>query len=163
MRCTLMNGETKVLDFELDKDNNITNVYKIFNIEYAPLIVYSASENKAKSLVKKLNKWFKGRGIPSWRKELESLLKRLNVSSKEELLNKSYGLSLSDQYWFNEFDNTNVKWKDINFFTNEFEYEAYLDASLSVGDSNNISFRSLNNTTDGMIQKAWILKMAKEY
>ena len=35
MKCTLMNKNTKVLNFELDIDNNITNIYEIFNIEYA--------------------------------------------------------------------------------------------------------------------------------
>lgn len=161
MKCTLMNKNTKVLNFELDENNNIVNVYDIYDIKYAPLIVYGATVNPAKSLIKELNKWFKGRGIPSWRKELESLLEKLNVSSKEELLNKAYGLSLSDQYWFKDFESESVKWDDINFFTNSFEYEAYLNASLSVGESSNISLKSPNNTTDGMIQKAWVIENNK--
>ena len=76
--------------------NTIDDILEINNINYAPLSIYNAFNSKSFSLLKETNNWFKGRGIPSWRKELETLLERLNVSCSEELLNKAYGLSLSD-------------------------------------------------------------------
>ena len=161
MKCTLFNKNTKVLDFELDDYNNITNIYDIYNIEYAPLIVYGAVNNKTKSIVKELNRWFVNRSIPSWRKELSHLLEKLNVASSKELLDKSYGLSLSDQYWFKECNNELLKWQDINFFNNDFEYDAYLEASFTENSKKQISLSSPNNTTDGMIQKAWIIENGK--
>ncbi len=81
--------------------------------------------------------------------------------SPEELLNKAYGLSLSDQYWLKDVEQNNLKWDDINFFTNEFEYQGYLDASFADSKNKDISLRSPNNTTDGMIQKAWIIENGK--
>lgn len=108
----------------------IKDIYEIYSIDYSPLSVYNASKNKSKNIIKELNRWFRNRGIPSWRKDVEKLLKNLNISTIEELLNKAYALSLSDQYWIKE-ENSSVKWEDINFFKNDFQYKGYLDVSLS--------------------------------
>lgn len=166
MKCILMNKNTAIMLVEYNTTfNGIENIYDIYNIEYAPLSISNDNKTLGANLLKQINDWFKGRGIPSWRKDLEKLLEKLNVSSKEELLNKSYALSLSDQYWLKE-ENSNVKWQDINFFTNDFEYEAYLEASLDSSSSLTTSkdkaiLRSPNNTTDGMLQKGWIIENGK--
>ncbi len=166
MKCLLMNKNISVMSIEYNTTFNIIEkIYEIYHIEYAPLSVMNANKTKGANVLKQTNEWFKGRGIPSWRKDLEKLLEKLNVSSPEELLNKSYALSLSDQYWLKE-DNSNVEWKNINFFTNDFEYEAYLEASLDSSSTTKAStdkaiLRSPNNTTDGMLQKGWIIEDGK--
>ncbi|MDY4544441.1 MAG: HipA domain-containing protein [Bacilli bacterium] len=165
MKCILMNKNQKIMLIEYNSYNVISKIYEIYNIEYAPLAVFNASKNRSSSLTKTVNDWFRGRGIPSWRKDLEKLLDKLGVSSSVELLNKYYGLSLSDQYWLKGV-NSAVKWEDINFFTNDFEYEAYLDASLDSSSKSIVSldkniFKSPNNTTDGMLQKGWIIESGK--
>lgn len=166
MKCILMNKNTSIMLVEYNTTLNvIENIYDIYNIDYAPLSISNANKTLGANLLKQINDWFKGRGIPSWRKDLEKLLEKLNVSSPEELLNKSYALSLSDQYWLKE-ENSNVKWQDINFFTNDFEYEAYLEASLDSSSNLTTSkdkaiLRSPNNTTDGMLQKGWIIENGK--
>lgn len=166
MKYILMNKNASIMLIEYNTTfNGIENIYDIYNIEYAPLSISNANKTLEANLLKQINDWFKERGIPSWRKDLEKLLEKLNVSSKEELLNKSYALSLSDQYWLKE-ENSNVKWQDINFFTNDFEYEAYLEALLDSSSSLTTSkdkaiLRSPNNTTDGMLQKGWIIENGK--
>lgn len=165
MKCILMNKNQKIMLIEYNSYNVISKIYEIYNIEYAPLAVFNASKNRSSSLTKTVNDWFRGRGIPSWRKDLEKLLDKLGVSSSDELLNKYYGLSLSDQYWLKDV-NSAVKYEDINFFTNDFEYEAYLDASLDSSSKSIVSldkniFKSPNNTTDGMLQKGWIIESGK--
>ena len=166
MKRTLMNKNTSIMLVEYNTTlNGIENIYDIYNIDYAPLSISNANKTLEANLLKQINDWFKERGIPSWRKDLEKLLEKLNVSSPEELLNKSYALSLSDQYWLKE-ENSNVKWQDINFFTNDFEYEAYLEASLDSSSNLTTSkdkaiLRSPNNTTDGMLQKGWIIENGK--
>lgn len=165
MKCILMNKNQKIMSIEYNSYNVISKIYEIYNIEYAPLAVFNASKNRSSSLTKTVNDWFRGRGIPSWRKDLEKLLDKLGVSSSVELLNKYYGLSLSDQYWLKDV-NSAVKYEDINFFTNDFEYEAYLDASLDSSSKSIVSldkniFKSPNNTTDGMLQKGWIIESGK--
>lgn len=160
MKCVLMNKNTPVALVEYNTAlHGIESVYDTYNIEYAPLAVYTASKNPAGKVATAMNKWFRGRGIPSWRKDLESLLEKLNVTTTEELLNKAYGLSLSDQYWIKE-DGSLVQWTDINFFTNDFKYQGYLAASLdsSQGNVDPAELRSPNNTTDGMLQKGWIIE-----
>ena len=164
MKCILMNKNTPILLLEYNtKYNTIEKIYDIYNIEYAPLSVYNANKNISKNLVAEVNKWCRNRGIPSWRKNIEKLLENLNVSTTEELLNKAYALSLSDQYWIKEQDNQ-IEWKDINFFENDFKYKAYLDISLSNSSDkrlNQAELKSPNNTTDGMLQKGWIIENGK--
>ena len=158
MKVILMNQNKKVLLAELDESNTFQKIYEYFNINYAPLSLYNAYNHNEDVLIA-LNSWFKGRGIPSWRQNIEKLLEKLNVVSPTELLNKAYGLSLSDQYWIRA-ENQNLKWKDINFFKNNFEYEDYLDVSLNSNSresSTRISLHSPNNTTDGMVKKGWII------
>ena len=164
MKCILMNKNTSVALIEYNTDYNlIEKVYEIYNINYATLSVFNASKDKSKNLAKEINNWFRNRGIPSWRKDLERLLQRLDVLTTEELLNKAYALSLSDQYWIKE-QKSSVKWKDINFFENDFQYKGYLQASLSNSSEEKVSQMELmspNNTTDGMLQKGWIIENQK--
>lgn len=165
MKCIIMNKNKEVMLVEFNKLHNIIDkIYEIYDIKFAPLSIYNAFNNKKASLIKGVNNWFKGRGIPSWRKDIENLLNKLNLSSPEELLNKAHGLSLSDQYWLKE-ENSKLKWKDINFFTNDFEYEAYLEASLDSSSNKKVKkeiLNSPNNTTDGMLKKDGVLKMVKD-
>ena len=75
--------------------------------------------------------WFKGRGIPSWRDGLDDFLENLGIENKDFLLNRAYGLSLSDQYWMNPVERL-MDWKDINFFDHDFNikdfiYDSYED------------------------------------
>ena len=158
MKVILMNQNKKVLLAEMDKSNTFQEIYEYYDINYAPLSLYNAYNHNEDVLVA-LNSWFKGRGIPAWRQNIEKLLERLNVVSPTELLNKAYGLSLSDQYWI-KGERQNLKWKDINFFMNDFEYKDYLDISLNYNSRESItriSLHSPNNTTDGMVKKGWII------
>ena len=156
MQVSLMNRNKVVLEAEII-DNTFTKIINIKNISYAPLAVYNAYYDKSKSVVKELNEWFKGRGITSWRKYLEKLLNNLNIKYKEELLLKSFSLSLSDCYWIKESD-SKIVWENINFFDNDFLYLGYLEATYSNSVSSKLSLVSPNNTTDGMLSKAWLIE-----
>lgn len=165
MKCLLMNKNRPIVLIEYNtKYNSIEKVYEIYDIKYAPLSIYNAYTNKAQNLTEAINKWFRNRGIPAWRKDVERLLERLNVETTEELINKAYALGLSDQYWIKE-EKSSIKWSDINFFENDFKYKGYLQASLSQGKYNSkieqAELMSPNNTTDGMLQKGWIIENNK--
>lgn len=161
MKCYLMNKNTKVALIEYNLDLNVINdIHEQINIDYAPLAITNALNNKSKSLLKELNNWFRGRGIPSWRKNIENLLENLGINTTDELLNQSYALSLSDQYWIKDFE-SDIEWEHINFFDNEFEFKAFLDASLRDTSTINPNLKSPNNTTDGMLQKAWVIYNGK--
>ena len=162
MKCILMNKNTEVLVSEyLENLGVFSKIYEIKNIDYAPLIINKNKEDK----IKVLNDWFKGRGIPLWRDKLDLLLNRLNISTPSELLDKAFGLSLSDQYWLKPY-NLDTCYDDINFFDNDFEYTEFMEASLSKNSkiiTNDKSLRTPNNTTDGMLKKAWIIENGTRY
>ena len=169
MKCILMNKDTEVLVAEYDSGVGVfTKIYDIYNIDYAPYILnsfYTKEDFNNKHFRTNLSKWFQGRGIPSWRDKLDLLLHRLNITAPSELLDKAFGLSLSDQYWLKPYDSY-IKYDVINFFGNDFEYSEFLSASLSKNSkviTSEKSLRTPNNTTDGMLKKAWIIDKGTRY
>lgn len=169
MKCILMNKNTDVLVANYDPATGVfTQIIDIYNIDYAPYILksfYVSDDVNNASFRTHLSEWFRGRGIPSWRDKLDLLLHRLNVTAPSELLDKAFGLSLSDQYWIKPYD-LDVNYDDINFFDNDFDYTDFMEASLSKNSKTIISESSLktpNNTTDGMLKKAWIIEDGTRY
>ena len=165
MKCSLMNKNTEVLVANYDEGiKGFSDIIEIKNINYAPLILKQAYE-KDNHFRLNLNNWFKGRGIPASRDKLDILLARLNIPPPEELLDKAFGLSLSDQYWIRPVD-SNIHYEDINFFDHDFDSIEFLEISFS-NDSKTISsqnsLKTPNNTTDGMLKKAWIIENNKRY
>lgn len=169
MKCTLMNKNKEIMLTEYDSATGVfTKIYEIYNIDYAPYIIRSSYQSESvneTSLRVNLSEWFKGRGIPYWRDKLDLLLHRLNVNAPCELLDKAFGLSLSDQYWLKP-EKSNIKYEDINFFDNDFDYAEFMEASLSKNSKiiqNISSLKTPNNTTDGMLKKAWIIESGTRY
>lgn len=164
MKCVLMNKDKEVLVAEYNEVLKVfIDVYEIKNIEYAPLIIFN-SFNIDDDLTPVLTEWFKGRGIPAWRDDLDLLLAKLNVSSPNELLDKAFGLSLSDQYWVKPYD-SNIEYKDINFFEHDFEDSEFTNATFGfeISSDTKISLISPNNTTDGRLKKTWVIEDGKRY
>ncbi len=164
MKCTLMNKNTEVLVAEYNDVLKVfTEIYEIKNMDYAPLILFN-NYSKDKNIISVLTDWFKGRGIPSWRDDLDLLLAKLNITSPDELLDKAFGLSLSDQYWVKE-TNSNLEYKDINFFDHDFKDLEFTNATFGNEEDNStkISLISPNNTTDGRLKKTWIIENGKRY
>ena len=169
MKCILMNKNTKVLIAEYDSGTKgFSKIYDIYNIDYAPYILKSYYDNENINdyyFRMKLSDWFKGRGIPSWRDKLDLLLHRLDIYAPTELLDKAFGLSLSDQYWIKPYE-MDISYDEVNFFDNDFDYSEFLEASLSKNSEiikSKNSLKTPNNTTDGMLRKAWIIENGKRY
>lgn len=164
MKCILMNKNTKVLSAEYHSSLGVfTDIYDIYDIDFAPVILKNVY-NKQENLKVILSNWFKGRGIPLWRDDLDLLLAKLNISAPTELLDKAFGLSLSDQYWIKPYD-SRIEYKDINFFEHDFKDTEFIDATFSnnTETSAKISLISPNNTTDGRLKKTWIIDGNKRY
>ena len=161
-----MNRDAAVLEAEYDTNvNGFTSVYEVLAIDFAPLIIKKQYQKQPDNLPADLSRWFRGRGIPAWRDQLDILLARLGVQTPEELLDKSFGLSLSDQYWLKPADSS-VMYDDINFFDHEFDSADFLEASFSNSssrDHHEVSLHSPNNTTDGMLRKTWVIENGKRY
>lgn len=164
-----MNKNTKVLEAEYNEASKFFDkIFEVYNIDYAPYILksfYIEDDINDTPFRVNLSDWFKGRGIPSWRDKLDLLLHRLNIGAPSELLDKAFGLSLSDQYWIKPND-LKLNYDDINFFDNDFDYSEFMEASLSLNSKIITSGKSLktpNNTTDGMLKKAWIIDKGTRY
>ena len=169
MRVILMNKNTEILETEYDAaTGSFVKVYKVYNIDYAPYILksfYTEDNINDTPFRTNLSDWFKGRGIPSWRDNLDLLLHRLNITAPSELLDKAFGLSLSDQYWLKPYQ-SDITYNDVNFFDNDFNYFEFMEASLSKNSKTIVKSSSLktpNNTTDGMLRKAWIIEKDTRY
>lgn len=164
MKCILMNKNKEVLIAEYQLSLGVfTDVYNVIDMAFAPIILNNAYQSN-EDLKVALSEWFKGRGIPSWRDDLDLLLAKLNISTPTELLDKALGLSLSDQYWVKPID-SEIEYKDINFFEHDFEDSEFTNATFSntLQSNNKISLISPNNTTDGRLKKTWIIENGKRY
>lgn len=150
----LMHKELPVLSAEYEKSTSeFSKINEIYAFDHVP---YSAREENNTVSLKKLNKWFSWRGIPSYRVGLNRLLDRLGVESSKELLNEYYALSVSDHYWLKEESNP-VTYKKISFFTHAFDEDGFGKAmfSLSSADVDESALRTPNNTLAGYQKKAW--------
>lgn len=155
-----MNKTTKIFKITLNNENNtVVDIVEIYNPDYAPLECF-----KEKQLnVNCITSWFRGRGIPSWRDGLDDFLDNVGIKNKDILLNKAFGLSLSDQYWLNPVEKQ-MDWHDINFFMNDFNSQDFIDASFEnkILIKDNINLYTPNNTSDGMLKKTWVVESDKK-
>ena len=155
----LMNKNIEVAKIEyIDELDAIVEIAEVINGEYAPYGVLLEEKNALRSL----NLWFKNRGIPSYRDGLDSLLLNLGLSAPDELLNRAFSLSLSDQYWLKPI-NSEVLYEDINFFTNPFNSVDFYNATFFDISSDKLDFFTPNNTSDGLLKKTWIVENDVRY
>lgn len=78
-----------------------------------------------------LNEWWTDRSIPASRFGVREALEALEISSTKMLLVRSFGLSLSDQYWICP-EGSNLTWDSINFFENDFSEDTAISCSEKI-------------------------------
>ena len=154
MIYTLMHKRIPVAELELDDtDCVIIGINKIFTSEHLPIGTMTKN-NQADKLA--LNRWWRRRAISASRDGLRQALDEMDIPLSENLLEKCYGLSLSDQYWVCP-KNSDLCWEDINFFDNPFfeDVENILLGHSSGSDS--LSLLSSDNSSDGWLKKKWTI------
>ncbi|HPE94770.1 MAG TPA: HipA domain-containing protein [Bacillota bacterium] len=150
MNYTLMHREIPAAEIELDELSHITSIHRIFAPEHLPV----GTVNKIGVDRTALAKWWAKRSIPASRSGLREALDTLNMTVPQELLDKCYGLSLSDQYWISPTE-TPLKWSEVNFFDNSFSEDV---GNLLFGygaSSDSMSLVAPDNTSDGQLIKKW--------
>ena len=86
-----MNKNEEVLTAEYQLSLGVfTDIYNVIDINFAPIILKNSYKSN-EDLKVSLSEWFKGRGIPSCRDDLDLLLAKLNISTPTELLDKAFG------------------------------------------------------------------------
>lgn len=157
MDLTLMNKNTPVLDlsFSTRRGGYIEDVLRLHNPEYAPLgLVQDDKSVDAWDL----SDWWEDRCLPNSRVSVERVLESMRLD-KQELVIRSLGLSLSDQYWVKPVG-SEVEWKDVNFFTNDFSDEVGRIFFNERWDSSHESMRekSPDFSSNGFLKKYWTIE-----
>ncbi|MDR2266701.1 MAG: excisionase [Christensenellaceae bacterium] len=111
-----------------------------------------------------LSEWWRGRTIPVSRRRLKDFLDQLGLYFPQQLLTKSLGLSLSDQYWICP-TNINIRWEDVNFFQNPFSEDLgnILLDEVEFERGKEIDLMTPDNTCDGLLTKKWAIIDGKRY
>ena len=160
MEYTLMHKNIPVADMVIDETGFIAKLPKTHDERHLPVGVHvfkTGADRKA------LNDWWLGRSIPASRAGIGAALQSIGVSAPSFLLEKCYGLSLSDHYWICPKD-SGLRWEDVNFFTNDFSKDmGEVLFGREPDDPNRISLMSPDNTSDGWLRKKWIIADGRRY
>ncbi len=129
----------------IDNDTGSLIDINITDIEHCPI----------KTLDKKqLVSWWERRAIPKNQRMSDYLL--CGESNTKYMLN-NLGLSLVDCYWVNPID-SEFTWEKVNLYTNDFA-----EKDFSYLDVKNITPFLPSATTQGELQKRWIIKDNERY
>ncbi len=159
-KYTLMSKNYPVLDFEYDEGaQKFLTARTIHDPARTPIGLLSPREAFVTGAA--LSNWWHHRIIPTQRHGIKAKLKQLGFEDYAQLAFASLGFSLTDQYWVRPASAPELKWEDLNFFTNPFDeawVESESDDELWLAS---VGLHSPDNTSDGMLPKRWICEDGK--
>ncbi|MCH4184465.1 MAG: hypothetical protein LKF61_03170 [Eggerthellaceae bacterium] len=146
---SLMSKNNKICDFVYDACKEVvTHIEHIDNEIVAPLGVYS---RPGQINAYALTRWISKRCMPAFRSSMSSYKVAGHALSPIDLMFKSLGLNLSDQYWFcpcgYDFD-----WNAINCFDNS--YPSTMKSSKSQATTSGFVPQP-DASTQGELDKHW--------
>ena len=153
-KYVLKHKNVAVAEIQLDEaTGGISAIGSVYDERHVPVGV---SVKKGRLDRASLNEWWRGRAIPASRDGIKEALLELRLATTQNLLDKSLGLSLSDQYWICPAG-SDTDWSRLNFFDNDFS-EDVGNVLLGKGSSGEeISLMSPDNTSDGWLKKKWAI------
>ncbi len=152
MLYTLLNKEVPVCDVDCNNNFGTWNVTKVYNHEYRPFRVKLTEADKTGiSLIF----WWNNRVIPETRKDFQRILVDSGFSSASDYAFANLGLSLSDQYWIRPIERTDLVWRNVNFFQNDFVFDMDILETTSSGRQKSLT---PNATSNGNLPKKWIIR-----
>lgn len=154
MEYRLMHKDIVVAEITLDSAT--CSIIKIGNLNEASHLPVGVTVKKGEANRTALNEWWSNRSIPTSRQGIRNALQDLNVATPQALLDKSLGLSLSDQYWICPKDSP-LTWSKVNFFENSFSDDVGNILFGKDTQSDVISLMSPDNTSDGWLRKKWTI------
>ena len=156
---TLMHKNIPVLAVSIPEGSGtITEIHDVYHIDHLPIGVKTVD---GKIWRQSLNSWWRNRKIPASRDGLRNLTEHPDLLDPDLLMEKGFGLSLSDQYWINPVDNP-LNWSSINFFENKFS-EDVGDILFGTPPTGELDLMSPDNTSDGWLKKKWKIIDGKRY
>lgn len=174
-RYTLMNRDHPVLDFTYNtRTGETTGVEVLEGIAWKPLGV--GRRDKAPNRYD-LAQWIRSRAIPSVRPNLPRALRDLSIATPSALMFESWGLSLSNPYWFKP-EGVEADWASVNYFDNGYEErlgDVLLDGeplpqqeqaqrvSGETAGRGPVVTHSPDTATNGMLGKMWVRRRGTDY
>jgi len=154
MEYMLMHKNIPVVDLEIDETGYISKLMTFHDEHRLPPGV---GVFKTRIDRKALNDWWIGRSIPVSRMGINEALQTIQISFPQHLLEKSLGLSLSDQYWICP-KASGLRWESVNFFQNDFSKDmGRILFGHKPENPDQVSLISPDNTSDGWLRKKWII------
>jgi len=153
-----MHKNIPVADVELvERNATITEVIKTYNLSHAPLGTLEGNEINDR----RLEDWLSRRAIPASRQNIDEILEDLKIQNTRKLSLKSYGLSLSDQYWIKP-KNQDLTWESINFYQNDFSTQMgeilSQERKVPIQEIPDVIFYTPDSSADGWLKKKWIIQ-----
>ena len=114
-------------------------------------------EMKGQATDEALWTWLTRRTVPRNRRNIEELMARLGLNSRNirGIISLCRGLSLNDVYWVDD-ENSHGTWSEVNLYENPFSEAISLVAFSGVGpDFRGQWTSSPEFTTNGMLAKCW--------
>lgn len=145
-----MRKDDPITAMEVDGDGNIIK-YPSSNIpmDIAPL-AYRKESNW-------LKRWWQDRCVPKTREGVVLTLLEANDLTPSKYLLNNLGLSLTDYYWIKPIG-SQIKWKDVNLYDNDFSENLFLNIKSSDISKNKLSHSpnlSPNSSLKGDLEKTW--------
>lgn len=177
-RYTLMCHDHEVLAFTYHgRTGAVTAVEPLGGIAWKP---FGVGRHDREPNRYDMAEWLRNRAIPGLRPHLPAALRDLAVRTPAALMFQSWGLSLSDPYWFRPED-AEVSWSAVNYCDNGYE-EAFGDLMLTglsprrPGEHASASAlpapgaqggpaiaHSPDTATNGMLSKTWVRRRGADY
>lgn len=149
---------TAVIEIK-DNSGHISKIESIAEPYHMPVGVI---DDKERINCDSLDEWWRDRSIPIYRPRVIKLLVSYDVFAPYYLLPRSYGLSLSDQYWIRPVG-SDLEWEKINYFDNPFSEDSG-NFLLGLKEFNEtIDLNSPDYTTNGNLEKCWRIINGKRY
>ena len=156
---TLMHKKIPVIDVTIPEGSGtITEIHEVYHTDHLPIGVKIVD---GKILRQSLNSWWRNRRIPASRDGLHNITEHPDFLDSDLLMEKCFGLSLSDQYWINPRDNP-LSWSEINFFENDFS-EDVGNILFGTPTEGELDLMSPDNTSDGWLKKKWKIINGKRH
>jgi hypothetical protein len=151
----LKHKNKEVLLFDMNnEDYTITGIKKINDYNRLPFNLEDKNNNI--ECASRLGTWIKSRGLSGSRKDIPDIKKLFNTDNIHKLTVDSYGLNLTDHYWFHGTEK-DLLWDKINYFENNFD-QLKQSGNYSPVIDNSIKDPSPNFCVDGSIEKRWVIK-----
>jgi hypothetical protein len=151
MNYTLKHKNIDVATLSFFETGEFTTVLTVHNLPHLPVCAVNEGEEVN---AKYMHDWWDGRGIPKNREGLDEVLAKCSKRSKNELLIKSLGLSLTDHYWVCP-EGDQFSWEQINFYDNTFSPDIgnlFFHRGIQ---KNDFDENSPDNSSDGQLKKRW--------